>query len=42
MVLKLGYFGMYIINTLKALKCGDGQGRRRSFGCIVRKMQYYG
>jgi hypothetical protein len=28
-------FGKYIINTWKVLKCGAGEGWRRSFGLIV-------
>jgi hypothetical protein len=35
MVLKLGHFGAYIRNTWKVLKCGAGEGWRRSFVLIV-------
>jgi hypothetical protein len=35
MVLKFGHFGKYIINTWKVLKCGAGEGWRRSVGPIV-------
>ena len=39
MVLKLGHFGRQIRNTLRFLKCGPGEGRRRSVGVIVCKMK---
>ena len=32
MVLKLGHFGQHIRNTWKVLKCGAGEGWRRSVG----------
>jgi hypothetical protein len=32
MVLKLGCFGQQIRNTRKILKCGVGEGWRKSFG----------
>jgi hypothetical protein len=35
MVLDLGNFGTLIRNTWKVLKCGIGEGWRRSFGPIV-------
>ena len=35
MVLKLGRFGQQIRNTWKVLKCGAGEGWRRSFGPIM-------
>jgi hypothetical protein len=35
MVLKLGHLGKKIRNTLKVLKCGAGEGWRRSVGPIV-------
>jgi len=35
MVLKLGHFGKQIKNTWEVLKCGAGEGRRRSVGEIV-------
>ena len=35
MVLKLGRFGQQIRNTWKVLKCGAGEGWRRSAGPIV-------
>ena len=35
MVLKLGRFGQQIRNTWKDLKCGAGEGWRRSVGPIV-------
>ena len=35
MVLKLGRFGQQIRNTWKVLKCGDGEGWRRSVGPIM-------
>ena len=35
MVLKLGRFGQQIRNTWKVLKCGAGEGWRRSVGSIV-------
>jgi hypothetical protein len=40
-VLKLGYFGKYIKNTLKVLKCGAEEGWRRSVGLIVWTIKYY-
>ena len=36
MVLKLGRCGQQIRNTWKVLKCGAGEGWRRSVGPIVR------
>ena len=35
MVLKLGRFGQQIRNTWKVLKCGAGEGWRRSVGPIM-------
>jgi len=35
MVLKLGHFGQQIRNTWKVLKCGAGEGWRRSVGPIT-------
>jgi len=35
MVLKYGRFGQQIRNTWKVLKCGAGEGWRRSVGPIV-------
>ena len=35
MVLKLGRFGQQIRNTWKVLKCGAGEGWRRSVGLIM-------
>ena len=35
MVLKLGRFGQQIRNTWKVLKCGAGEGWRRSVGSIM-------
>jgi len=35
MVLKLGRFGQQIRNTWKVLKCGAGEGWRRSVGPIT-------
>ena len=35
MVLKLGHFGQQIRNTWKDLKCGAGEGWRRSVGPIM-------
>jgi hypothetical protein len=35
MVLKIGRFGQQIRNTWKVLKCGDGEGWRRSVGPIM-------
>jgi len=40
MVLKLGHFGKEIRNTWKILKCGAGEGWRRSGGTIAREMKY--
>jgi len=39
MVLKLGRFGQQIRNTWKVLKCGAGEGWRRSVGPIMREMK---
>jgi hypothetical protein len=36
-VLKLGYFGEEIRNTLKVLKCGAGEGWKRSGRSIMCK-----
>jgi hypothetical protein len=38
MVLKLGHFVKYTRNTWKVLKCGAGEGWRRSVGRIVGGM----
>jgi len=35
MVLKLGHFGQQIRNTWKVLKCGAGEGWKRSVGLIM-------
>jgi hypothetical protein len=35
MVLKLGSFGQWIRNTWRVLKCGAGEGWRRSVGPIM-------
>jgi hypothetical protein len=35
MVLKLEYFGKEVRNTLKALKCGIGEGNERSVSPTV-------
>jgi hypothetical protein len=35
MALKLGRFGQYIRNTWKVLKCGVGDGWKRSFELIM-------
>jgi hypothetical protein len=35
MVLKLGRFEQQFRNTWKVMKCGAGEGRRRSFGPIM-------
>jgi len=40
-VLKMGHFGKRIRNSWKVLKCGAGEGWRRSVGPIVCKMKYY-
>ena len=40
MVMKLGRFGKQIRNTWRVLKCGVGEGWKRSFGRIVREMKY--
>jgi len=34
-VLKLGRFGQWIRNTWKVLKCGAGEGWKRSVGLIM-------
>jgi len=39
MVLKLGCFGQQIRNTWKVLKCGVGEGWRRSVGPIIWEMK---
>ena len=39
MVLKLGRFGQQIRNTWKVLKCGAGEGWRRSVGSIMWEMK---
>ena len=39
MVLKLGRFGQQIRNIWKVLKCGAGEGRKRSVGPIVWEMK---
>jgi hypothetical protein len=39
MVLKLGRFGQWIRNTWKVLKCGVGEGWRRSVGPIMWEMK---
>jgi len=40
-VLKTEHFGKDIKNTGKRLKCGAGEGWRRSVGPIVRTMKMY-
>jgi hypothetical protein len=35
MVLKLGHFDNYVRNNWKVLKCGAGEGWRRSVGQIM-------
>jgi len=35
MVPELGHFGKQVRNTWEVLKCGAGDGRRRSVGQIV-------
>ena len=35
MVLKIGHFGKQIRNIRKVLKCGSGEGWRRSVGTMV-------
>jgi hypothetical protein len=37
MVLKIEYFGEYIRNTWQVLKCGAGEGWRRSVGTVRGK-----
>ena len=39
MVLKLGRFGQHIGNTWEVLKCGAGEGWRRSVGPIMWEMK---
>jgi len=39
MVLKLGDFVKKIRNTWEVLKCGTGEGWRRSFGRIMREIK---
>ena len=39
MVLKLGRLGQQIRNTWKVLKCGAGEGCRRSVGPIICEMK---
>jgi hypothetical protein len=41
MVLKLGHFVKCIRNSWKVVKCGAGQGWRRSVGQIVLEMKQY-
>jgi hypothetical protein len=41
MVLKLGRFGQWIRAILKVLKCGAGEGWKRSFGLIMREIKMY-
>jgi len=41
MVLKIGLFGKYIRNTWKVLKCGAGEGWKRSVGPVLRKLKKY-
>jgi len=38
-VLKTEYYAKFVGNTWKILKCGAGEGWRRSFGPIVREMK---
>ena len=40
-VLKIGHFGQFIRNTWKVLRCGAGEGWRRSDGPIVCKTNKY-
>jgi len=39
MVLQLGHFGRQIRNSLRFLRCGAAEGRRRSVGLIVWEMK---
>jgi hypothetical protein len=41
MVLKIGRFGQQIRNTCKVLKCGVGEGWRKSAGPIMFEMKKY-
>jgi hypothetical protein len=41
MVLKLGQYGELIRNSWKVLKCGAGEGWRRSVGPIMCEMKKY-
>jgi len=41
MMLRLGHFSKKIRNTRKVLKCGVGEGWRRSVGSSMWKMKYY-
>jgi len=41
MVLKIGRIGPYIRNTWNVLKCGAGEGWRRTVGPIVWEMKEY-
>jgi len=41
MVLKLGRFGQKIRNTWKVLKCGVGEGWKRSVELIMWEMKKY-
>jgi hypothetical protein len=41
MVLKLGRLGQEIRNTWKVLKCGAGEGWRRSVGLIMWEIKMY-
>jgi hypothetical protein len=41
MVLNLGHFEKQIRNTWEVLESGAGEGWRRSFGPIMRKMMKY-
>jgi hypothetical protein len=40
-VLKFGNCGKYVTNTCRVLKCGAGEGQRKSVGPIVWKMRKY-
>jgi len=41
MMLKLGHFGMWIRNTWKIVKCGGGEGWRRSVGHTLCELKEY-
>jgi hypothetical protein len=41
MVMEMGHLSKHIRNVLKVLKCGAGEGLRRSVRPIVLKMKDY-